>query len=209
MSNFSAHDAIAARRREERDWRRRGGPGPKLRGKAWSTVAIVARPWGNRGALIAEPTTERRDRLACLRRVFLVGPQEGAEPSPAEIESVRPHKQRFIVKLRGVDSIRQAEALRGARLCVPIAERPPAPEGEYYTTDLLGCEVIERTTGRRLGIVSDWLETGGAPLLEVTAHEGAQPLLVPFARPICVEIAPEEGRIVVELPEGLESLNQS
>lgn len=180
-----------------------------MRKQAWSTVAILARPWGNRGALIADSATERVDRLAGLRRAFVVGPRADAEPQPAEIESVQPHKQRFIVKLRGVDSIRQAEALRGARLCVPIAERPPAPDGEYYTADLLGCEVIERATGRRLGIVSDWLETGGVPLLEVTAQEGAEPLLVPFARSICVEIAPDQGRIVVELPEGLESLNQT
>jgi len=158
--------------------------------------------------MIADSTSQRADRLPRLRRVFVADPRAGAEPWPAEIESVLPHKQRFIVKLRGVDSIGQAEALRGARLCVPIAERPPAPDGEYYTADLLGCEVIERATGRRLGVVADWLETGGAPLLEVTAREGVEPLLVPFARSICVEIAPDQGRIVVELPEGLENLNQ-
>ena len=171
-------------------------------------MAIFARPWGNRGALIADATTNRPERLARLGGAFVIGPDPQAQPQRVEIESVQLHKDRVIVKLRGVDSISQAEALRGAELCVPIAERPQAPEGEYYTADLLGCEVIERTSGRRLGIVSGWLETGGAPSLEVSAPERAEPLLVPFARSICVEIAPEQGRILVELPEGLEELNQ-
>jgi 16S rRNA processing protein RimM len=171
-------------------------------------VAIFARPWGNRGALIADATTDRPERLAQLGTAFVLGPDPEAQPQRVEIESVQFHKQRVIVKLRGVDSISQAEALRGAELCVPIAERPKAPEGEYYIADLFGCEVIERITGRRLGIVSGWLETGGAPLLEVSVPQGGEPLLVPFARSICVEIAPEQRRIVVELPEGLEELNQ-
>ncbi len=169
---------------------------------------MLARPWGNRGALIGDPCTARPGRLEELRRVFLIGRQSDPQPSPVEIESVRAHGERVIVKLRGVDSISQAEALAGASLCVPLSERPPAPEGEYYTADLLGCEVIERASGRRLGVVTDWIETGGTPLLEVGAGTG-EPLLVPFARSICVEIDPERRRILVELPEGLEDLNRS
>lgn len=167
---------------------------------------MLARPWGNRGALIADLRTDRPGRLEELRRVFLIHPGSDAEAAPAEIEYVRPHGRRVIVKLRGVDSIRQAETLAGAAVCVPLSERPPAPEGEYYTADLLGCQVIERE-GRVLGVVTDWIETGGTPLLEV--QTGAkEPLLVPFARFICVEIQPERRRIVVELPEGLEELNR-
>ncbi len=170
---------------------------------------MLARPWGNRGALIADPCTDRLGRLQELRRVFIVGPQSPNEPAPADIEFVRPHGERVIVKLRGIDSIGQAEPLAGASLCVPLSERPPAPEGEYYTADLVGCEVVERSGGRSLGVVTDWIETGGTPLLEVTGETGGEPLLVPFARSICVAIEPEQRRILVELPEGLEDLNRS
>lgn len=126
---------------------------------------------------------------------------------PAEIESLRRHGARVIVKLRGVDSISQAKALAGAAMCVPLSDRPPAPEGEYYTADLIGCELIEGHSGRVLGTVTDWIETGGTPLLEVSAGAG-EPLLVPFARSICVEIDLQQRRILAELPEGLEDLNR-
>ncbi|MGC8794441.1 MAG: ribosome maturation factor RimM, partial [Bryobacteraceae bacterium] len=59
-----------------------------------------------------------------------------------------------------------------------------------------------------LGVVSDLLETGATPLLEVRREGQQEPVLVPLARSICVKIEPEQGRIVVELPEGLEDLNR-
>jgi len=43
-------------------------------------------------------------------------------------------------------------------------------------------------------------------LLEVQREGKAAPMLVPFARSICVEIDPAARRVVVELPEGLDDL---
>jgi len=86
----------------------------------------------------------------------------------------------------------------------PVAERTPLEPGEFFQSELLGCEVIERRTGESLGRVRGWEDSGGAGLLAV---EGG--LLIPFARSICVEIDPEARRIVVELPEGLKDLNRS
>lgn len=170
-------------------------------------MAVLARPWGNRGALIADPCTDLPGRLQRLRRAFLIGPDSTREPVPVEIEFLREHGRRVIVKLRGVDSISQAESLAGSSLGVPLSERPPAPEGEYYRVDLRGCEVIEQSSNRTLGVVTDWIETGGTPLLEVNDGSG-EPLLVPFARSICVQIDPDRRRILVDLPEGLEDLNR-
>ena len=36
---------------------------------------------------------------------------------------------------------------------LPLEERPPLPQGEYYQSDLVGCEVVERATGQSLGRV--------------------------------------------------------
>jgi 16S rRNA processing protein RimM len=113
----------------------------------------------------------------------------------------------LIFKFRGVDSISAAEALRGAEICVPRVERPPLPAGEYYQTDLVGCQVVDRASGAPLGVVRGWQDYGGAPLLEVE-RTGGQPLLIPFARSICLEIDVAGRRIRVELPEGLKELNE-
>jgi 16S rRNA processing protein RimM len=170
-------------------------------------VALVVRPWGHRGELIATALTSRSERLRQLREVFLFAPG-GETGRPYAVEAVREHRGRVVFKFEGVDTIEQAEALRGAEIRVPLRERPAPPPGEYYQSDLIGCEVIERPTGARLGYVAGWEEYGGPPLLRVAASPGGPEILIPFARTICVEIDVEGRRILVELPEGLKDLGR-
>lgn len=108
----------------------------------------------------------------------------------------------LVFKFRGVDSITDAERLRGAEVQVPVSERVALEADEYFHSDLIGCEVRERGSGRLVGRVTDFEEYGGPPLLEI---DGGR-MLIPFVKAICVEIRPEVKRIEVELPEGLEKL---
>ena len=121
-----------------------------------------------------------------------------------EVENVWRHGDRVIFKFRGVDSISDAEALAGADVSIPKAERADLPDGEYFQTDLVGCTVFARD-GTVVGTVEGWQEYGGPPLLEVNAN--GRELLIPFAKSICLEIDPVHKRIVVDLPEGLRELN--
>ena len=115
------------------------------------------------------------------------------------------HGDQLIFKFKGVDTISDAERLAGADVSIPIDQRAEPPEGEYFQSDLVGCEVVD-SAGRPLGVVSDFQETGGAPLLEVNTPDGRE-LLIPFAKSICTRIDVPARRIEVQLPEGLESLN--
>jgi 16S rRNA processing protein RimM len=97
-----------------------------------------------------------------------------------------------------------AEPLAGCEVRVPRAERIELDPGEYFESDLIGCEVIERDGGASLGRVMALRDGGSSGVLEL---EGG--LLIPFARAICVSIEPEARRIVVELPAGLKELYQA
>jgi 16S rRNA processing protein RimM len=164
----------------------------------------LLRVWGNRGALSAVPFGRGVEGYAEVREVVVCGP--GAGPVPLPIEWVREHRGRLIFKFRGVDSITEAEQLAGAEVRVPHSERRALPLGEYYQSELVGCQVVECRSGQPLGVVTGWQEFGAAPLLEVDTGAPGEPLLVPFARSVCVEIDPAGRRIVVELPEGLKEL---
>jgi len=122
-----------------------------------------------------------------------------------DLESVWEHRGGLIFKFRGVDSISEAEPLQGLEVCVPRAERAPLSEGEYYQSDLIGCEVIEAGSGEPLGTVAAFQEFGGPALLEVA--RAGEPLLIPFARSICTQVDIAGRRILVNLPEGLKELN--
>lgn len=122
-----------------------------------------------------------------------------------EIEHVWMHGADVILKFKGIDTISDAERLRGCDVVIPFSERAELSEGEYYQSDLVGCEVTS-SDGRLLGVVMDWQETGGTPLVEVRRPDGKD-LLVPFAKSIFTKIDLEQRRIEVDLPEGLEDLN--
>jgi 16S rRNA processing protein RimM len=122
-----------------------------------------------------------------------------------EVERTWMHGDQLIFKFKGVDTISDAERLAGADVSIPMDQRPAPPEGEYYQSDLLGCEVFDQI-GRRLGTVADWQETGATPLLVVRQPNGKE-ILIPFANSICTKIDVGQRRIEVSLPEGLQDLN--
>lgn len=131
-------------------------------------------------------------------------PPGGAESRTLEIERAWLHQRDLVLKFVGLDTRNDAESLRGLELRIPEEERPPLPEGEYYLSDLIGCR-METVDGRVVGEVTEWRDYGAAPLLVV--ESGGREILVPFTTAFYRQVEPDKGRIVVELPEGLEDLN--
>lgn len=164
----------------------------------WVTVAVLGRARGIRGEITAFALS-KPERYANLREVFLF--PEGA---PREVESAWFHDNRLILKFRGVDTMSDAERLTGCEVRVPRGQRLHLEAGEYFESDLIGCEVVERDGGASLGRVTALQDAGCSGVLEV---EGG--LLIPFVRAICVAIEPEARRIVVDLPAGLKELYQA
>ena len=169
----------------------------------WVAIALLGKTRGNRGELTALALSGKPERFETLESVFLFGagmPDEGAR---YQVENTWFHNGVLIFKFRGVDTIADAERLSGAEVRVPLSERTPLDPGEYFESDLLGCEVVDRRTGESLGRVTRWDDGGSSGLLVVDGD-----LLIPFARSICVEIDPAAKRIAVDLPEGLKELNR-
>jgi 16S rRNA processing protein RimM len=166
---------------------------------AWVTIALLGRTRGNRGEVTALSLSSKPERYSALREVYLFGAGERRE-----IENTWFHNGTLIFKFRGVDSISDAELLSGLEVRVPLSERAPLEAGEFFQSDLIGCEIVDRASGERIGAVTDWDDGGGSGLLVVEGD-----LLIPFARAICVEIDPVARRIAVELPPGLKELNRS
>jgi 16S rRNA processing protein RimM len=122
-----------------------------------------------------------------------------------EVENTWMHGDHLILKFKGVDTISAAEKLAGADVAIPFEQRATLAEEEFYQSDLIGCEVVD-AAGRPLGMVEDFQETGGAPLLTLKTPAGRE-LLIPFANSICTKIDLEHKQIVVNPPEGLLELN--
>jgi 16S rRNA processing protein RimM len=176
--------------------------------REWVAIARVIGCRGNRGEVAAQPLSSHPDRYRNSGHVFLFAGNAPVEDGRAfEIEDAWEHRGRIILKFRGVDNIDDAGRLVGLEVRVPLSERVPLPEGEYYQSDLVGCEVFDARTGTALGKVEEFQETGGSGVLKLAGPAGEE-LLIPFAKSVCLEINPAARRIVVSPPEGLLELNR-
>jgi 16S rRNA processing protein RimM len=162
-------------------------------------IAEILRSRGNQGEVLAQSTTDVPGRLEGLKRAN-VRRADGTELT-LETEQVWRHGEQWVFKFAGIDSIDEAEKLRGADVWISKSERGELPAGEYFRSDLLGCLVWDEVTGRDLGPVTGFEQYGG-PLLLAVAVEGRE-VLIPFVPEICRTVDVQAKRIGVTLPDGL------
>lgn len=177
------------------------------------TVARIVRPQGRYGEVLAELATDFPERFHALKRVIL-SEDEGRAGSLStrdtqtrqfEVERSWLHKGRVVLKLAGVDSIDQANRLRGFLVMVPYGERAALPAGAYFVHELKGCRVCTQT-GSEIGTVIEVEPTAGVPLLHVQNPQN-KVILIPLARAICRMIDAEAKLIIIEPPGDLLELN--
>jgi 16S rRNA processing protein RimM len=165
-------------------------------------IGRVARAHGNKGQVIVNLETDfPGERFAPGARVLV-----GATEEPRTITSVRFHQGRPVIGLEGVNSMDEADALAGAELQVPADSLPALPEGTYHRHDLVGCEVRD-VRGGIIGVVSAVEGPMETSRLVIDAPHGE--VLIPLVADICVEVAPAEKRITVQMPEGLLDVNRT
>ncbi len=175
------------------------------------TLARLLRPHGIRGEIAAEILTDFPERLTKLREVWL---WDSSADALKEITIERcwlsvARGGQAVFKFAGVERIEDVEKLRGLEVQVPLSERMELPVGSYYISELVGCEVWERTAEGndqiKLGVVTG-VQESGTPVLEVETPDGE--VLIPLATEICTKIDVGARRIEVVMPEGLRELNR-
>lgn len=113
-----------------------------------------------------------------------------------EIERVRYHKSTVILKLSGIDSIEDAEKLRGMLIFIPEAELMPLGENEYYIHDVIGMDVVT-TEGECLGKISDVLRS---PAHDIYVTDRA---MIPAVKEFVVSVDLKKKQMLVKPIEGL------
>ena len=160
-------------------------------------VARIGAAHGTRGEVKLWPFT------ASAEAVRAYGPLETADGMRTfDVESLRPARDFFVARLRGVTDRTAAEGLRNIDLYVP-RERLPAPEpDEYYHADLIGLEARD-VAGTMIGIVMAVHNFGAGDLLEIAPAAGGETVMVPFTATTVPSVEIAIGRIIVDPPAGL------
>jgi 16S rRNA processing protein RimM len=154
----------------------------------------VGRPHGLDGSFYV---TGARPRLLALGTRVALG------ATVTEVVRRRGTDRRPIVHVRGIDDRQDAEAVRGLELMVDAADAPALGEGEWWASDLEGCEVFDGA--RSVGVVSRLLELPSCEALQVSTAGGpdeespGQELLVPMVRGAIRSVDVAARRIEVDM----------
>ncbi len=167
--------------------------------QAYLAVGNIVGVHGIRGEVKVELLTDYPERFSPGATLYL-GPEGLARP--VRIEAARPHKGMMLVKFAGVPDRNAAELLRDTLLLIPEEQAMPLGENENYAHDLVGLQV-ETTDGRVIGKLAEILYTGANDVYVVN-RPGAE-VLIPALNEVVVQVNLEAGRMVVQLPEGLEA----
>jgi len=156
----------------------------------------VVDAWGLNGWVKVEPfagaTESALTRAPRWRIVRAASPAHPPLDRWQVIEKARSHGATIVAKPEGCEDRDAALALRGAQVEVRRADFPKLRKDEFYWIDLIGC-AVGNPAGESLGTVVSVDDHGAHPILETDAG-----LLIPFVDAYVVEVAPAEGRIVVD-----------
>ncbi|MBP0029827.1 ribosome maturation factor RimM [Roseofilum sp. Guam] len=198
----------------------------------WIEIGHIVAAQGLDGQVRVYPDSDFPERFleAGTRWIQRLGEKT---PQPIELLDGRliPGKGLYVLTFDGIDTRDRAEALKKAKLFVPVSDRPPLEDNEYHVQDLLGLDVWIQETGKNLGVVVDIIAAGN-DLLEVKllnqkpAEESEvspktvpnrkskikkprrqnnrpKTILIPFVEEIVPVVDLEKGRIEINPPEGL------
>lgn len=118
------------------------------------------------------------------------------------VKSGRPFKQFWLVQFEEVTNIDEAEKLRGKTLVVSEENQHKLPEGAYYYRDILDCDVIDETTGKVIGKITDIQSPGANDVWEVSENNGKS-FLIPYIPDVVKKVDVANKKVYVELMEGL------
>ncbi|MEP6884766.1 MAG: ribosome maturation factor RimM [Gammaproteobacteria bacterium] len=154
-------------------------------------LGFVGAPFGVRGWVKLRSHTEPPERLLDHRGLRI---GQGSVWQNYQIEASGRSGGALTVKLTGVEDRDQAQALRGAQVCVLRSELPQRDDKDFYRADLIGCEVVN-LDGLGLGKVQHFIETPAQVLMVV---RGTQEHWIPAVPQHLRRVELQARRVIVD-----------
>jgi 16S rRNA processing protein RimM len=154
-------------------------------------LGFVGAPFGVRGWIKLRSHTDPPERLLDHRNLRI---GQGSVWQVYRIEASGRSGGALTVKLAGVEDRDQAQALRGAQVCVPRNELPQRDDKDFYRADLIGCDVVN-LDGIALGRVQHFIETPAQVLMVV---RGTQEFWIPAVPLHLRRVDLQARRVVVD-----------
>ena len=158
----------------------------------------VLKPHGIKGELKILFYNEESNSLKKDQIVFLEDSQEGFYEYKVEKIFYLFRKNR--IKFFDINTIEEANQLRGYTLNVLRSDLPKLSKNEYYLNDLVGYSVVD-STSKVYGDVNSVLALPANNVLSIM--KGDKEYLIPLIPDVVINVDQEKGIIIIDPLEGL------
>lgn len=155
--------------------------------KQFLEAGKIVRTHGVRGDLVVECWADSPEFVKKLKRLYF---DEGK--TDAGLLSSRVHKGRLLIKLQGVDTVEQGDALRGRVLYLDRND-VTLPQGEFFLQDIIGLKAVDGETGQEYGVLAEVLPGVANAIYRIV--NGDKEYLFPAVPHMVKKIDPEAGVI--------------
>ena len=161
-------------------------------------IGQIVNTFGIKGQVKIVPFTDNITRFDELKEIYV---EKKNELKLFQIEQVNYKKNMVILKLKGIETVEEAEKLRNCYLKIDRKDAKKLPKDTYFIVDLLGLDVYT-DEGKLLGKVDDIYNAGSSDIYVVKDELGKQ-ILLPAIKDVLKEVDLENQKIIVHLIKGL------
>jgi len=152
---------------------------------------------GVRGGLRVQPWCDSPEFLCQFKKLFLKD-QNGF--NSIKVKTSKPHGNVVIMEVDGVNTMDEAEALRGKVLFIE-RKALKLEEGQYLISDLLDSEVFDADSGDLLGKISDVSKTGANDVWHIMSN--GKEYLIPVIDDVVISVDIDENKVVIRPLKGI------
>lgn len=149
-------------------------------------IGKLGKTRGLDGTLKIIPLTDFEGRFDELKKIFVGG-------KIMQVEKVKHIGGEIFIKFFGVDNREFAKTLTNKFLTVEKKDAAPLEDGEFYTFDIIGCEVFDGE--KFFGKVENVLKTGSNDVFQV---KGEREILIPALKSVVKKIDIANKKISID-----------
>lgn len=150
------------------------------------SIGEIINTHGIKGEVKVRPETDDANRFSELKIIYI-------DEKPRKVKNVKFQKDKVILEIEGIETMNDANLLRGKNVLVDRKDATKLPEGRYFIVDIEGMDVID-TEGFNYGKVYRVIQTGSNDVYWV---KGNKEILIPVMDEYICSTSLEDNKIII------------
>ena len=149
---------------------------------------------GLKGEVKVYSYTDNESNILKLKKVYING-------TKYDVQSIKPFKNMFIMKLKGIDIIEDTKVLIDKMCFREIVEGESNDEEGFFVKDLIGIQVLDEQNNN-IGTLKEVFNTGANDVYEILLEDGKS-IYLPAIKQVVKKIDIDARIMIVKIMEGL------